>query len=470
MTQGVGLSVGATNVAAVMPGCTAVTRQSVLTLYRHRRPEVGVPSENPRLDECGLVVTGFVDRAGDPVGIVATDGSFHRGEVLIADALRALCFTVTGGRAPASRPGVTFPAHWRAAAADALRRELMSLPEWATGSRPLTLISDAAAALTTLQAEPGLPNRGVVALCDFGGTGTTLTLADAENGYRPIGAAVRHSDFSGELIDQALLAHMVTDLPIAGTADAAGTAAIGSLHRLRAQCRGAKERLSRGAVTTLSADVPGARGEVRVTRSELEDEIRGPLAAFIEAFHEHLFRNGIHPADLAAIGSVGGGANIPIVTTTLSEQLRVPVITTPHPELAAARGAAMQAVRRPEPKTLTALPCPAQSGTLRALAWSQVDSEIEDVPATPVIAARPRVRFAAEEPARAERKGQPWHRPLLVTAGLFAAMVLVGTGAVMALRDDAAAMPGTTTTTPVQPALIAPAAAPPPSERVDLPR
>ncbi len=124
MTQGVGLSVGATNVAAVIPGCAAVTRQSVLTLYRHRPPEVGVPSENPRLDERGLVVTGFVDRAGDPVGIMAADGSFHRGETLIADALRALTHTVTGGRAPAQPPGVTFPAHWRAAAVDALRREL----------------------------------------------------------------------------------------------------------------------------------------------------------------------------------------------------------------------------------------------------------------------------------------------------------------------------------------------------------
>jgi hypothetical protein len=342
MTQGVGLSVGATNMAAVMPGYAAATRQSVLTLYRHRRPEVGVPSENPRLGERGLVVTGFVDRAGDPVGIVAADGSFHRGEVLIADALRALCFTVTGGRAPVSPPAVTFPAHWRVAAVDALRRELAALPEWSSGPTPLTLISDAAAALTALQAEPGLPNRGVVALCDFGGTGTTLTLADAENGYRPIGAAVRHT---------------------------------------------------------------------------------GPLAAFIEALHEHLFRNGIHPADLAAIGAVGGGANIPMVGTTLSEQLRVPVITTRHPELAAARGAAMRAVRRCRQKSLPAV-----------------------VP-VPAIAARPRVHFVPEEPARAERTAQSWYRPLLVTAALFAAMVLVGTGAVMALRDDAAAMPGTTTTT-----------------------
>ena len=88
MTQGVGLSIGATNVAAVIPGCAAVTRQSVLTLYPAPRPEVGVPSEqprNPRLDERGLVVTDFVDRAADPVGIMAADGTFHRGEALIAD-------------------------------------------------------------------------------------------------------------------------------------------------------------------------------------------------------------------------------------------------------------------------------------------------------------------------------------------------------------------------------------------------
>ena len=111
----------------------------------------------------------------------------------------------------------------------------------------------------------------------------------------------------------------------------AGTAAIGSLHRLRAQCRGAKERLSRGAVTTLFADVPGYRGEIRLTRAELDEEIRQPISAFIEVLREHLFRNRIHPADLAAVASVGGGANIPAVTTALSEQLRVPVITTAHP-------------------------------------------------------------------------------------------------------------------------------------------
>ena len=377
MTPGVGLSVGATNVAAVAAG-GAATRRSVLTLYRHRPPEVGVPSENPRLAAGGLVVTGFVDRAGDPVGLMAADGSFHRAEVLIADALCALTRTMTGRR-PQVPPGVTFPAHWRASAVDALRRELAKRPEWAVAKGP-TLVSDAEAALAALQAEPGLQTRGVVALCDFGGTGTSITVADATEGYRPIGATVRHTDFSGEFVDRALLAHVIADLSIAGTGDVTGTSAIGSLHRLRTECRGAKERLSRGAVTTMFADLPGFHGDVRLNRSELDDEIRRPLTSLVEVLREMLFRNRIQPADLAAVATVGGGANIPAVTAALSQQLRVPVITGPHPELTAARGAAIRAVRLPEDDSLTAVASPVQSGTLRALAWSQSDDAPDIAP------------------------------------------------------------------------------------------
>ena len=78
MSDGVGLSVGASNLAAVLVGRAAVSRTPVLTRYPHRPPEVGVPSENPNLNERGLILTDFVDRVGDPVGIVAADGSTHR--------------------------------------------------------------------------------------------------------------------------------------------------------------------------------------------------------------------------------------------------------------------------------------------------------------------------------------------------------------------------------------------------------
>ena len=184
-----GLSVGATTLTAVTADRT-VTRKPVITLFR------------------GLVLADFVDRVGDPVGIVAPDGSVHAGETLLADALRALAYAATAGRPLPAATAITHPAHWRPGAVEALRRALRRVPEWAAEA-PL-LIADTAASATALQADPGLPTRGVIALCDFGGSGTSITLLNAAGGYRPIAPTVRHLDFSGDLIDQGLLAHVVS--------------------------------------------------------------------------------------------------------------------------------------------------------------------------------------------------------------------------------------------------------------------
>ena len=62
-----GLSVGATNLAGTRGGHTAVIRPAELTLHGQR-------------------LTGFVDRVGDPVPMVAPDGSKYRSEELLADA------------------------------------------------------------------------------------------------------------------------------------------------------------------------------------------------------------------------------------------------------------------------------------------------------------------------------------------------------------------------------------------------
>src|SRR5215218_4634492 len=140
MSEGVGLSVGATNLTAVVVGRAAVTRSPVVTLYPHRPPEVGVPSENPNLNERGLIITDFVDRVGDPVGIVAADGSMHLADTVLADALRAMLYTVGGP--PAGPVAITYPAHWRPAAVDALRNALAAVPEF-QGASPAPLISDA---------------------------------------------------------------------------------------------------------------------------------------------------------------------------------------------------------------------------------------------------------------------------------------------------------------------------------------
>ncbi len=136
-----------------------------------------MPGENPRLnsDERGLVITDFVDRVGDPVGIVAPDGSTHRGEVLLAEALREMLYEVTNGRGATDPIVVTHPAHWRPATVEALRGALSRMREFSRAA----VVSDAVAAVAALRDDPGLPTGGVIALCDFGGSGTSITLVDA---------------------------------------------------------------------------------------------------------------------------------------------------------------------------------------------------------------------------------------------------------------------------------------------------
>lgn len=411
-----GLAIGTTNLTAVRPGREAVSRRAVLTLWEGRPAEVGVPSQNPELTSPnltapGVVLRGFVERVGDPVPLVAQDGSTHRGEVLTVTALEAMARTVDDGR-PMGAVVVAVPAHWGPATVGALRGALRSSQILSPGGVAPLIVSDASAALAALRSDPGLPTRGVVALCDFGAGGSSITLTDAAADFAIIGETIRYADFSGDHADQALLDHVLSGIQSASPAETGGTAAVGSLMRLREECRLAKERLSAETTAVVPADLPGFRSDIRITRAELENLLSEPFIGFLDALGDALERNGIPAANLAAVATVGGSAAIPLVTQRLSEQLRVPVVTTAQPGLIAARGAAVIAATGADPQARTGMSAIAAdaptslapsawavgaagqaatesaadgspSATFRALAWSQDDPAAgEPVPYT----------------------------------------------------------------------------------------
>ena len=496
MADGVGLSVGATNLTAVAVGRTAVTRSAVVTLPPGRPLEVGVPSENPRLnsDERGPIITDFVGRVGDPVGIVASDGTTHRGEELLAEALHAMLYEVTNGRGPAGPVAVTYPAHWRPATVDALRGALSGIPEFSRAA----LISDATAALTSLRDDPGVPTSGLIALCDFGGSGTSITVVDAANGSQPVGPTIRHTEFSGDLIDKAVLTQVLDGLSDAGSVDVTGTSAIGPLGRLRAQCRAAKERLSTTAATSLVAELPGHRGDVRLTRNELDDAIRQPLTDFAGVLQETLDRSGARSGALVTVASAGGGARIPLITATLSEHFGVPVVTTPQPELTAAIGGGLQAARGITEEGTTAMAeavapptaaaaaaveatqmspevHPGGASTSEALAWSEADDIPDVAPSDPydypgagatdaMGGPRPQMQFVEPETDRYEAARR---RPMgVLIAGLILVLAATAVAVWILLRNNEStpSPSSTTVTTTTAPSPPPTSAAPPPPE------
>ena len=474
MSDPLGLSIGTTNLVAARVGNQPVTRRSVLTLFGHAAPEVGVPSAHTD----GIVLSGFVERVGDPVPLVGPDGSSHLADQLLVDALQAMVYST--GR-PSPQTAIAVPAHWGTSTLWALRTAMRANPSLAPDGMPARLVSDAVASLTALHANSGLSPHGVVALLDFGGGGTSITLADAASSFEPIEDTTRYSEFSGDLIDQALLNHALYGLANAGGVDPAGTAAVGSLTRLGEECRNAKERLSTETVTELIAELPGYHSGIRVTRTELESLIAPTLDGVFTALENALERNRISWTNVAAVVTIGGGASIPLISSRLSDHSQAPVMTAPQPALEAAVGAALFAAYGAEADAKTGVapvlsvdvPDPLDapgSATFRALAWSQDDDTADDVVPytgdvynTGATDARPQVQYVPPtEPIEEPRT--TWQRLPQLVFGIAAVVAVVAVGGVAVALTSAS--DSTKATEPPQTATSAPgpgSAAPPPS-------
>lgn len=207
MSDALGLSIGTTNLAAAGVGRPPVLRRSVLTVFGHAAPEVGSPAGHAG----GVVLAGFVDRVGDPVPLVAADGSRYPAEQLVVEALEAMA-GLTGAVSP-DDVAIAVPSHWGPAALGALREALTAGGPLTPAGSPPRLLPDAVAALTAINADPGLERSGVVAVLDVGGSGTSVSLADAAAAFDLIGPTERYAEFAGDQIDQTLLTHVLERVP-----------------------------------------------------------------------------------------------------------------------------------------------------------------------------------------------------------------------------------------------------------------
>ena len=193
MTEPLGLSIGTTNLVAARVGRPPVTRRSILNLFAGQAPEVGAPEEISG-NQPGVVLTGFVDRVGDPVPLVAADGSAHRGEQVLAEppstrrviaarasastcsprcALPSAAIRGTGSPTRSTKPVSTTPdaepagISSGAPTSGACPGERLSIERRVTGGRPTR-------AATRLVVPMDNPSGSVMAACLLSGPVTTL--------------------------------------------------------------------------------------------------------------------------------------------------------------------------------------------------------------------------------------------------------------------------------------------------------
>src|SRR6201997_884997 len=330
MYDPLGLSIGTTNLVAASNGSAPVSRRAVLTLYPHCAPKIGLPAENPNLTEPGVLMSGFVERVGDSVALVSTDGSAHDPDLLMVEALDAMVLAA-GADVASSDISIAVPAYWKPATVQALRNGLRTHLGFVRSGMAPRLVSDAIAALTAANADLCLAATGVVGLLDFGGGGTSATLISLAGDFELVTPTMRYAAFSGDEIDQALMLKVFEELGHGSGIDPASTAAVGQLGLLREQCRAAKERLSTETMAEFAAELGGRRCTMKLTRDELGDLIHDRLSGFIYALGEMLARHKKSWADLSALVTVGGGASIPLVTERLSVYSRRPVVSPAQP-------------------------------------------------------------------------------------------------------------------------------------------
>ena len=190
------------------------------------------------------------------------------------------------------------------------------------------LVPEVTAALEMLETSGSLGGSATLVFYDLGSSGLTITVVDRSTGI--VLSTARSDQISGDRVDRLIYDHHLElhrfTQPIDTTTQLA----------LAARCRDAKEQLSSKDAVCM----PGEGGLLLLSQDSLDSLIDGPVKTSARLTREVIRRSGRTP-DAAVL--IGGGANIPLVTTVMESWLNLPVIVPAQPELVAAEGAALLA-------------------------------------------------------------------------------------------------------------------------------
>lgn len=356
MTQrlALGITVGASNsvaVAATEDGDDGLgpsggylrSHPSVLRLSPDMAPTLDAGARSTGRHSGDVLLEGFLARVGDPVGILAEDGSSYSAPDLVATSIGCLVDEIaseTGGGGVQATVAC-HPAWWSRHTVDIQRDALER-----AGLGEVTLVPEPTAAIRWLDAAHGRTDDGAVIVFDLGASGSTVSVVRTGEHASLLGTPLRSTDVAGAEFDLLTMRYVLANAVLAADFDPFDPMVERELSALRERCRKAKEELSINTATVVPvrldpADPHGST--VRLVRGELEDLLRGPLLSSMDLIRDAVHRAGLDIGDVGRVLLTGGGGAIPLVAELVSSEFGLPVVAAPDPEHTTARGAALLA-------------------------------------------------------------------------------------------------------------------------------
>ncbi|MFI2478254.1 Hsp70 family protein [Nocardia xishanensis] len=353
MTQrlALGIKVGASNSVAVATtgeigdtqagpasGGIVANHPSVLRLSRDAPPSFGTRARRTGRHSSDAVLEGFLARVGDPVDILAENGSAHAAEELVATAVTCLIDEIANGAG--QQPGAVVachPAWWSRHTIDVQRSAFD-----AAGLDDVTLVPEPTAAAQWLAAAHGPLGDGALVVYDLGATGCTVSVVRTGS-QTALLASLRSTDVAGSEFDLLTMRYVLANALRGNDFDPFDPVVERELSVLRERCKKAKEELSINTATVVPVRLDPASGagdQIRLVRGELEELIRGPLLTSIDLIRDTVHRAGLDVGDIGRVLLTGGGGAIPLVGELISGEFGLPVVAAPEPAITSARGAA----------------------------------------------------------------------------------------------------------------------------------
>ncbi|MGW3262380.1 Hsp70 family protein, partial [Nocardia sp. NPDC001010] len=386
-----GITVGAANSVAAATtadgsGTTVRAHHSALLLGADGSTGFADAAQHAR----GVVVDDYLSRVGDPVDLLAEDGSSHDAADLVAAATHALV-TELAGRASAEATIVAcYPAWWSEPTVETTRAALTraGLPE-------VTLVPEPMAAVRRYEMENGLLDDGALAVYDLGASGLTVTVLRTGDQAGMLGAPLHSTAIAGTEFDLLTMRYVLANALDGQDIDPFDPVVEAELSALRARCRNAKEELSRITATVIPVGLLGAAhtAQVRLTRGELEDLLRPTLFDSMNLLHDAVRRAGLTMGDISRVLLTGGGGAIPLVAELISTEFGLPVAACADPASCTAHGAAEIAL------DVAAVSVPTEAIPAAVVALPAVAAPVVDDIALPADEPAPTKMFTAKRAA-----------------------------------------------------------------------